>query len=152
MDPLADQLACDCVKGYAQRRYPKLCQFLSRQLGRPVEFVHNEALTDAIDLAEGRVDLIIGKQSLVRFEATETATPVRPIAMLTDKAGSTDLTGLFVVRSGDPAHAVTDLKGKRIVFGAADSDEKHTTALAALHAARLPTPTSMPTANSGSSG
>lgn len=33
MDPLSDQLACDCVQGYAQRKYKELATFLEKQLG-----------------------------------------------------------------------------------------------------------------------
>ena len=34
MDPLAAQLACPCVKGYAQRDYDQLGTYLGRQLHR----------------------------------------------------------------------------------------------------------------------
>ena len=135
MDPLADQLACACIPGYAQRRYPQLCEFLARKLGRPVAFVHAEDLAGALDLCDGKADLIIGRRSLVTFDAAETATRVRPIAMLTDKQGRTELAGLFVVRPDDPAKTIADLAGRTIVFGPADSAETHADAMAALAAA-----------------
>ena len=31
MDPLADRLACACVRGHAQRRYDRLAAFLARR-------------------------------------------------------------------------------------------------------------------------
>jgi hypothetical protein len=102
MDPLADQLACDCVEGYAQRKYSKLGTFLEKQLQRPVEIVYGENLADILKHNPVRIDLIIGKRSVVLTDTVETKTVIRPIAMLTDKNGSTDLTGLFVVRQGRP--------------------------------------------------
>ncbi|MHC4716446.1 MAG: PhnD/SsuA/transferrin family substrate-binding protein, partial [Planctomycetota bacterium] len=134
MDPLADELACACIPGYAQRRYPDLCGFLSRRLARPVAYVHAEDLTGALNLCDGRADLIVGRRSLVAYDAAETATAVRPIAMLTDKQGRTDLAGVFVVRKDDPAKTVADLGGRTMVLGSADSAETHADARATLKA------------------
>ena len=36
MDPLAAPLSCPCVKGYAQRDYQRLADYLSKQLACPV--------------------------------------------------------------------------------------------------------------------
>ena len=36
MDPLADQIACDCVAGYAHRDYDRFGTALSAALSRPV--------------------------------------------------------------------------------------------------------------------
>src|SRR5690606_33179298 len=36
MDPLAEPLSCPCVEGYAQRKYEKLAEYLSQELGREV--------------------------------------------------------------------------------------------------------------------
>jgi len=68
MDPLAGPLACDCVEGYAQRQYEKLAEFLIEKLGRAVEVVYAESLQELQQRgAGGAIDLIIGKDSTVRF-------------------------------------------------------------------------------------
>ena len=139
MDPLAAPLACDCVKGYAQRKYEKLAEFLEKRLGRPVKVVFGEDLAKALrGDAQGQADLVIGKQSLVKCDALECRLSVRALAMLTDKEGATTITGLFVVAREAPAQGLADLKGYRILFGKPDSAEKHAAALLALKHAGVP--------------
>ncbi|MFQ6035535.1 MAG: PhnD/SsuA/transferrin family substrate-binding protein [Sedimentisphaerales bacterium] len=140
MDPLSGQLACDCVEGYAQRKYDKLGTFLEKQLRRPVEIAYGENLADILKLNTNKVDLIIGKHSVVLFDAAEAKMIIRPIASLTDKSGRTDVTGLFVVRHNDPANSIEDLEGYRILFGPKWDAEKSTAAMAALRAKRLSLP------------
>jgi len=135
MDPLALQLACDCVPGYAQRRYGKLAMFLERKLGREVQVAFTENLLRVLRRREGDVHLVVGKRRVVLYDAAAAKLPVRPIAMLTDKTGSTSLTGLFVVRRDDPAKSIADLAGRTLLLGPADSDEKRSAAIAALKAA-----------------
>jgi ABC-type phosphate/phosphonate transport system substrate-binding protein len=133
MDPLALPLSCPCVQGYAQRKYEKLAERLESELKRSVKLVFNESLTAALrEQAEGRADLVIGKQSVVLFDAAKNNIEMTPIAMLTGKDGKTTQTGLIVVPSADPAKAVADLKGYRIVFGPQECDEKHVAALTLL--------------------
>lgn len=133
MDPLALPLSCPCVKGYAQRDYEKLAAKLQTQLKRPVKLVFNESLTAALrDQTEGKVDLVIGKYSVVLADSAKNKLAATPLAMLTGKDGSTNQTGLVVVPSEDPAKTVADLRDFRIVFGPAECDEKHQAALALL--------------------
>ena len=47
MDPLCKQLACPCVKGFAQRDYQALAAFMSEKLGRPVTSFAHESLAEA---------------------------------------------------------------------------------------------------------
>ena len=140
MDPLSKQLACACVKGFAQRDYQALSGFLSDTLGRPVETFVNESLAEAGRVTENTLDLIIGKQSVIRAQAAAASMAITPLAMLTDREGRTTLTGLFVVRNDDPAKSVSDLKGRNILFGPSSSDEKHSTALARMRSLGLPVP------------
>jgi len=140
MDPLSDRLACDCVKGYAQRRYDKLCAYLEKQLGREVFAAYGENLADIIRENPAKVDLIIGKQGVVLFDAARAKITVRPIARLTDKTGSTDLTGLFVVRQNDPAKRIEQLKGYKILFGRDYNAEKSAAAATALKVNNVPVP------------
>ena len=140
MDPLCKELACPCVKGFAQRDYKALAAFLSARLGRPVEFLACETLADADERTQHRLDLVIGKCSVIEYHAARLNTPVKPLAMLSGLDGATTLTGLFVVRSDAPVKKLTNLKGRTILFGDSDAAEKHAAALAALAAAGVPVP------------
>jgi len=125
MDPLSAPLSCDCVKGYAQRKYEALGNYLQTQLRRPVKVCWSESLETALnDEAEGRADLVIGKYSVVLFDAKASKRTLEPVAQLSGKDGKTTQTGMFVVRSEDPAITTADLAGYRIFFGPEDCDEK----------------------------
>ena len=134
MDPLAGPLACECVAGYAQRDYTRLGAFLGRRLGRPVKVVHAEALQSSRVGPPDSIDLVVGKFSVVRFDAKKADLRVRSIAMLTGKDGQLTQQGLFVVRDDDPARSIADLAGRRILLGPPESDEKWAAGLAALDA------------------
>ncbi len=133
MDPLAAPLSCPCVEGYAQRKYEVLGDYLSEKLNRPVKIVFTESLKLAADNGKfEQADLIIGKDSVVRFDSRRIDEPVEAIARLTGKDGKTTQTGLIVVRKDDPAKKVDDLSQYRIFFGPEDCDEKHAAALQLL--------------------
>ena len=133
MDPLAAPLSCPCVEGYAQRDYTKLAAFLESRLDRPVKVVFSESLTSALkNKTDGKADLVIGKASVVKFDAAANKRTLKPIAQLSGKDGVTTQTGLIVVPSSDAAKKVADLKGYRVIFGPVESDEKHALALALL--------------------
>lgn len=133
MDPLALPLSCPCVEGYAQRDYTKLGIFLEKKLNRPVKVAFSESLKKAMKTkTEGRADLVIGKRSVVEFDAKALGIKVSAVASLIDKTGKTTQTGLIVVPAGDPATEVAHLKGYRIIFGPPEADEKHATAMALL--------------------
>jgi len=143
MDPLAAPLACDCVGGYAQRDYGVLAKFVEKRIGRDIKVYFSDNLTKvAADIAKkkngGKVDLIIGKRSLVEFDAAKCKLTVEPLAMLSGTDGKTTFTGLFVVPNKDKAKSLADLKGYRVLFGPEDSDEKHSAAMAALREAGIP--------------
>ena len=140
MDPLALPLSCECVEGYAQRRYEKLGAYIEKRLRRPVAIAFAEDLAAILRLNKERPDLIIGKESLVLFDARRTKLRVRPIARLTGRDGGTGLRGLFVVRHNDPARSIRDLKGYRIRLGPEDSAEKHAAAVEALKKNGVPLP------------
>lgn len=139
MDPLAAPLACDCVQGYAQRKYEHLGEYLEKQLQRPVKVVWSESLSTAIK-EHGSVDIIVGKHSVVQHDAHASKMKVRAVASLTGLDGSVTQTGLIVVRKGDPAQSAKDLAGYRIFFGPEDCDEKSAAPMALLkkHGVKLP--------------
>ena len=131
MDPLAAPLACPCVKGYAQRDYEKLARHLEAKLGRPVKVVFGESLTATLaKKTDGRADIVVGKESVVRHEAAANKIAAVPLAALTGKDGKTTMTGLVVVADADPALSAADLKGYAVVFGEASADEKHAAPIA----------------------
>jgi ABC-type phosphate/phosphonate transport system substrate-binding protein len=133
MDPLAAPLSCPCVKGYAQRDYDKLGASLEKKLGRRVKVLYSESLAASLKgEAKGKVDLVIGKQSVVLYDAQRSKLKVTKIGMLTGKDGTTTQTGLIVVPTDDPAKSVADLKDHRLVFGPAECAEKHEAAIELL--------------------
>ncbi len=141
MDPLAAPLSCPCVKGYAQRDYDKLAAHLQVKLGRAVKIVYSESLVSALkSKTDGKADLIIGKHSVVLFDAAKAGVQVKQVASLTGKDGKTTQTGLIVVHTGDKAKSVADLADYRIIFGPKECDEKHTAALALLKSYKVSAP------------
>ncbi len=124
MDPLCDRLACDCVEGYAQRKYEALGEYLEKQTHRKVEVFWGESIQAALEETERTPDIIIGKHSVVLHNCQAINVEVKPVAQLTGKDGSVMQTGLIVVRKNDPAVTVADLQGYRIFFGPQDCDEK----------------------------
>lgn len=148
MDPLAGPLACDCVKGYAQRKYEKLGEFLTKHLSRKVNVVWGETLESAMEKSEGKVDIIVGKHSVVLSDAKDSKLSVTPLARLTDLKDKVVQTGLFVVRANDPAKSVEDLRGYRIFFGPEDCDEKSAAPMAFMKEKGVALPSTIETAPS----
>jgi len=126
MDPLALPLSCPCVKGYAQRDYEQLGTYLEQRLNRPVKVSFSESLVTALkDKTNGKADLVIGKFSVVNFDAKRAGLALSPIAALSGKDGKTTMTGMVVVLNNDPAKTIDDLKSYKILYGNVESDEKH---------------------------
>jgi ABC-type phosphate/phosphonate transport system substrate-binding protein len=140
MDPLSAKLSCPCVDGYAQRDYEKLAKHLEAKLGRPVTVVFAESLEGALKKSDGKADVIVGKESVVRCEAKEHKLEVTPAAALSGKDGKTTMTGLVVVAAKDPALSAADLKGYKVLFGKVSADEKHAAALALFKDLGVETP------------
>ena len=124
MDPLSKPLSCDCVQGYAQRDYQKLAVYLQKQLGRRVDVVWFESLAEALKETDGRADLIIGKHSVVLYDAKKLEMPLTPLARLSGRDGSVEQHGLIVVRQRDEAQSLRDLDGYRVFFGPEEAEEK----------------------------
>jgi ABC-type phosphate/phosphonate transport system substrate-binding protein len=126
MDPLALPLSCPCVKGYAQRDYEKLGTYLEQKLGQPVKVEFSESLVTALkEKTDGKADLVIGKYSVVLFDAKRAGLKFTPVGSLTGKDGKTTQTGLVVVLNEDPAKKIEDLKDYTILYGNVEADEKH---------------------------
>ncbi len=140
MDPLAAPLSCPCVKGYAQRDYQRLADFLAKRLGRPVELAYAESLGKGMEKLGGRADIVIGKRSVVLADAARAQVKLEPVAALGNKDGTLYQTGLLVVYSSSTAQKPADLRDFRVILGTADCDEKNAAARALLaeHGVQLP--------------
>jgi ABC-type phosphate/phosphonate transport system substrate-binding protein len=146
MDPLSAPLSCDCVKGYAQRKYELLGSYLSTKLGRPVKAYWSESLTHAMkEKTNGQADVIIGKHSVVLADAKAGKLQLKPVAALTGKDGSTTQSGLIVVRFADQARSAADLSGYRIFFGPSECDEKSAAPMQLLRDSGVTVPTKIET-------
>jgi len=141
MDPLARPLSCPCVQGHAQRRYEVLASYLQARLKQPVRLLFSDDLTKTCRAADGKaLDVIIGKHSVVTFDAKVNELSVRPVMRLSGKDGKTTLTGLFMVRRNDPARKLADLAGYTVLFGRPEHDEKFAAAVESLHRAGVAVP------------
>lgn len=153
MDPLAAELACPCIKGYAQRDYEKFAKHLETKLNRKVTLVFGSSLTTLLSKkTNGKADLVIGKESVVRNEAVGNKLGMTPVAALTGLDGKTTMTGLIIVPGKDAAISASDLKEHKIVFGPAVCDEKYLAAMSFLKdlGLTLPkTPETCPTCTDG---
>jgi len=126
MDPLALELACSCIPGFAQRRYRVLAEHLQKELGRPVVCVFSESLRATFMRSPtGKIDLLIGKDDLVKHDARDFKMEIEPLAKLTNLEGKTTHHGIFVVEKNDPAQTLEDLASHKIIFGPEHSTERH---------------------------
>lgn len=137
MDPLAAPLSCPCVEGYAQRDYKVLVEHLQSSLGRSVQLTFAESLSAALKKTNGKVDVVIGKQSVVQADLAAAKIDAKPLCRLTDREGSTDQYGMIVVNKDDPAKSITDLRGYTIIFGPAEAAEKSSAAIRLLDRAKV---------------
>jgi ABC-type phosphate/phosphonate transport system substrate-binding protein len=153
MDPLSKALACDCVQGYAQRDYEQLGKYLSARLNQPVKVVFGDSITKAFKgNTNAKIDLIIGKDSVVRFDLKKSKQKADLLLQLSDLKGKTTVTGLFVVPRADPALSVIDLVDYRVFFGPDDSAEKHQAPMKLLTDLGVAMPKNIETCSSCSDG
>ncbi len=145
MDPLSKELSCPCVAGYAQRDYDKLGKYLEGKVGRAVAVVQGESLAGALKKSNGKGDLLIGKDSVVRAHAPDSKVKVTYLAALTGKDGKTTQTGLVVVAAADKAVVAADLKDHTIYFGSPSAEEKHAAAIKTLKEFGLALPAKLST-------
>jgi len=125
MDPLALPLSCACVDGTGQRRYERLAYFLEKQIGQTVEVIFEESLALAIKRSGANVDLIIGKKSMVEFDAALMKKDIHALAALSGRDGGTDVRGVILVRKDSPAKTIGDLAGRKVVLGPEEDAESN---------------------------
>ncbi len=151
-DPLAEPLSCTCVPGLGQRRYDRLAMFLSTELEQPVNVVFEESLGLGKRRAKTTLDFVIGKRSMVEFDAKSEKLAVRAIARLTNTSGAFTVKGAFVVRKNSPVGTLEDLKGRKLVLGPKADAESHAAARKALEKAKLQNDVTIQTAGSIEAG
>ena len=138
MDPLAKELACACVKGYAQRDYRKLAARLEKVLKQRVTVEFSDDLVETMaGPSSGREVIIAGDQSLVADGARRAGLKCQAVCQLTGLDGETTLPGLFVARGDDPVKELKDVGGRKVLMGLAEADEKHAAAIATLRASGI---------------
>lgn len=125
MDPLAAPLACDCVKGYANRQYQRLAEALEAKLQTKITVFWSESLVEWQKKEPTLVpDLVIGKYSVVASHAKKLDLSLKPFASLTDTEGNVTQRGLFVVRADSDVASLIDLDNATLFFGPDDCAEK----------------------------
>jgi ABC-type phosphate/phosphonate transport system substrate-binding protein len=145
-DPLAAPNSCPCVEGYAQRDYDKLGKFLEAKLNRPVAVFYADSLAGALaKKTNGKCDLVIGKDSVVRAQGPDSKFTVTHLAALEGKDGKTTQTGYICVAAADKAVTPADLKGYKILFGSKAADEKHAAAIRLVKESGVPVPETLDT-------
>src|SRR4030081_2425262 len=84
MDPLARELACACVKGYAQRDYRKLAARLEKAVKQRVSIEFSDDLAESMaGLSPAREVIVIGNQSLVAHGAKKAGLKCHAVCELT---------------------------------------------------------------------
>lgn len=125
MDPLSLPLSCACVRGVGQRRYEPLAQHIKKSLGRDVNLLYEESLQLAKRRGLLRIDVVIGKGSVVLADAKETKMFFHSVASLSDRNGATEISGVVLVSKDGPIKTLNDLAGKRVAIGSAEHAECH---------------------------
>ncbi|MBI3921094.1 MAG: PQQ-binding-like beta-propeller repeat protein [Armatimonadetes bacterium] len=137
LDPLARENACPCMKNYAQRDYGALATHLGARLRRRVKLAFGENPKEAEEQLGHEPDLLIGPKSLLASAGQPLG---RLIALLTDREGVTTVRGLFVVRADAPARRLADLRGRSLLMGPKNAEERHEIAFAAMRASGVEVP------------
>jgi outer membrane protein assembly factor BamB/ABC-type phosphate/phosphonate transport system substrate-binding protein len=141
MDPLAKELACACVKGYAQRDYRKLAARLETDTKQRVSIEFSDDLAESLTgVSPGREVIVVGDQSLVAHGAKKAGLKCHAACELTGLDGNTTLTALFIARSDDPVKELKDIGARQVFFGLGEGDEKYSASLAALRSAGVEPP------------
>jgi len=123
MDPLSLPLSCACVDGKGQRQYNRLKDHLEKGAGVKVNLVYDESLILARKRTEETIQLIVGKDSMVRFDAKQASIGLQPMASLTDRDGKTGLSGSFIVRHDSGITNLAQLSDRHIALGPEEDHE-----------------------------
>ena len=141
MDPLAKELACACVKNYAQRDYRKLAARLEKAIKQRVVIEFSDDLAETVAAyGPDREVIVVGDQSLVAAGDKRTHLKCQPICELTGLDGGTRMEAVFVARANDAARELKDVGGRTLFMGLPAADEKQAAAREALRLAEVNPP------------
>ncbi len=153
MDPLAKELACACVEGFAQRNYGRLAARLEKDLKHRVIIEFSDNLGDSMaKVSAGQEVVVIGKQSVVLHDAGPAGLQCVPVCKLTGLDGGTTVTGLFVARADDAVKELKDIGARPVYLGMTNAEEKHSAALEAMCVAGVTLPEKLATRLTDSDG
>ena len=133
MDPMSLPLSCACVDGVGQRRYELLAEAVEDQFGRKVNLLYEESLQLALSRGLSKIDLVIGKASVVRADASEIGLSLRAMADLSNRRGTMTLAGVVLVNKKSRFKSLDDLQGQRVAIGSSEHDECHRLAKDLFH-------------------
>ncbi|MEQ1830372.1 MAG: PhnD/SsuA/transferrin family substrate-binding protein [Pirellula sp.] len=98
---------------------------MREQLGQTVRVVWAVSLESASKIPGWKqADVVIGKDSVIRFDGKKNKLDLEPVASLTDMNGSTMQRGLFVALRDAPVSTLLDIEGYKVLWGPEDCDEK----------------------------
>ncbi len=126
-DPFCEQTHSGCVAEGRTRQYVGLAGLLSAKIGRPVELRYCNIEPQVIDVAgAGKIDGVICKPWTAEQAARSAGRKLDRLAdfsMVGDDAPDL-LEAVFFVRQDSSVRSLSDLAGRRLGVGGADSYEK----------------------------
>ena len=124
-DPLAVETASDCERASALRTYDTFARTLHAQLGRRIVLRYYPFDAQIAAAIRSRsIDAAIAKAWTILSASCSQPLPFDRIADLPTAKGSTDLTGVFIVRADSPVRTLKDLNAKSILIGPVTAYEK----------------------------
>lgn len=129
--------ACACIENIATRSYDGTLALLAKD-GIQLEFTYFMEVMD-LDKAikAGEFDGVLCKPwTALRF-AKKTGADFKRVADIRDPDDKATMTGIFVVLANSPIRKLTELDGRRLVFGQPDSFEKYHAPLRMLAAGHI---------------
>ena len=146
MDPLAAPLVVSLRERLCPAGLREAGHLSGKTLGHKTHVVFAEDLGKALKASPShRLDLVIGKHSVVRYDAAEYHLRSALWRCSRARKAARRSRGWFIVPKDDPAKTITDLRDYTILFGPADCDEKHSAAIAALTKAGITVPAKVET-------
>lgn len=128
--------ACSCIGDIATRSYDGVLAELAKQHGITLEFTYFMEVMDLEKaILDRRFDGVLCKPWTALRHAKQSGTNLKRVADVLDPDNHATMTGWIVVPATSPIRTLTDLNGKRFVFGQPDSYEKHDAPLLLLAAA-----------------
>ena len=141
-DPVCKKTACSCVGDNAKRAYDGLMAHVRAAAGIELEFqYYEEPLLLQREIRAGHLDGAVCKTWLGLRTARASGREFARLADITMPGKEpAELLGLFIVPKESSIQTLTDLRGKRVVFGMTNDYEKSYLADATFRAAGLPLP------------